>query len=231
MKLRKHLLASSAALAICAATTQAEASPFYFSVLGGPNWAEDERLITSNSTTADINFDTGFVIGGAFGVHLDKWLKGLKVEVEAAYRRNNLDGHFTTSDGTYTGTINGHISNFSLMANAWYEIDIGSKVRPYVGGGAGWAKANLHEGWVWSTGDSYTSYTIENSGFAYQLGIGVIYEIMRGVDVGVGYRYFDGPNLSAYSNNNNISAAASYGSDKIDNINHSVAVNLTIDID
>jgi OmpA-OmpF porin, OOP family len=223
MKLRKHLLASSAALAICAATAQADASPFYISVLGGPNWAEDERIVTTYSTTADFNFDTGFVVGGAFGAHLDSWLRGLKVEIEAAYRRNDLDGHFTTSDGTYTGTINGHISNFSLMANAWYEIDLGSKVRPYIGAGAGWAKSRLDQVWLWSTGASNFSSIVENSGFAYQLGIGLNYEIMRGVDVGIGYRYFNGPNIAAYSGD--------YGPDKIDNTNHAVAVNLTIDID
>lgn len=221
MRLRKLLLASSAVAAI-AAVGQAQASPFYVSVLGGFNWAEDERVYTTQSTLAHYDFDTGFVLGGAFGVHLDQWLKGLKVELEAAYRRNDITGHYTT-DGNDTGSINGNISTFSIMANAWYEIDTNWRnVRPYVGGGVGWARSHHNQFWLSSNSVSTFTTSGSNSGFAFQLGVGLIYEIMQGVDVGVGYRYFDGPNISVYN--------GCCGPDNIDNVNHSVAVNLSVDI-
>ena len=221
MKFRNLLLASSAVAAF-AAVGQAQATPFYFSVLGGANWTEDERVLTSQSTLAHFDFDTGFIIGGAFGLHMDQWLKGLSLEVEAAYRRNEITGHYTTSQNE-TGSVNGHVSTFSILANAWYEIDIGHKVRPYVGGGVGWARARNDQFWLSSAGSNVSfSTTGENSGFAFQLGVGVNYQVMPGVDVGVFYRYFDGPNILAYNFNN--------GPDKIDNVNHALGVNLSIDV-
>jgi len=220
VKFRNLLLASSAVAAI-AAVGQAQATPFYFSVLGGANWVEDERILTSNSTLGHFDFDTGFIIGGAFGIHMDQWLRGLSLELEAAYRRNEITGHYTTFSNV-TGTINGHVSTFSVMANAWYEIDVGSKVRPYLGGGVGWARVHNEQFWVSSNAVGTFTTTGDNAGFAFQLGVGFNYEVMAGVDLGLGYRYFDGPNIAAYNGNN--------GPDHIDNINHTVAVNLTVDI-
>jgi opacity protein-like surface antigen len=220
MKFRQFLLTSSAAVAMsAAAVTQAEAGPFYVSVLGGGNWMHDQSLSVSGST-GHYNIDTGFLIGGSFGVHLDGWLRGLRAEVEASYRRNDFDGFYTTFTGIGTGSITGHISNFAILANVWYDIDVGSKVVPYVGGGVGWDRAHFHSGFASSGGNPNGSFTAEDAGFAYQLGVGFNYEVMRGVDVGLGYRYFVGPHISASSSG-----------DKLDNDNHSVLVNLTVDID
>jgi opacity protein-like surface antigen len=71
---------------------------------------------------------------------------------------------------------------------------------------------------------TYTSTERENSGFAWQLGLGFNYEVGPGVDVGLGYRYFDGPEDSTRVRGNHGSANA-----VLDNENHSVMVNLTIE--
>ena len=36
--------------------------------------------------------------------------------------------------------LDGNLSTFAILANAWYEFAIGSKMRPYVGGGVGWGE-------------------------------------------------------------------------------------------
>ena len=46
-----------AAIAAVAAVSPAQAGPFYISVLGGVNWLEDERIFTTNSTTAGNRLD------------------------------------------------------------------------------------------------------------------------------------------------------------------------------
>ena len=221
----KSILAASTALALVAAAPVANADDLYVSVFGGLNMlADDSGPTDGNVGTWNSDADTGFVLGGAIGTSLSKWAQGLRVELEASYRRNDLGGDYRTdtSANPDTGTILGNMSTFAIMANAWYEFDIGSKVRPYVGGGVGWARMHGDMQALTSGGDSdtYTS-DVDYSGFAWQLGLGGRYEVANGVDVGLGYRYFNGPSFNDFF-------GGSYG--RLDNENHAVQVELNIAI-
>ena len=224
---KSYLLASVAAAAVFASSGQAQARDFYVSVLGGANWWPDQTRVTTafGSTTAfHFNADTGFVLGGAVGVHLDNWLHGLRAELEASYRRNKLNGNWTSTSGS-TGAITGHVSTFALMANVWYDIDCGSKFKPYVGGGAGWARSHFDAVRFTASGSSTSGRTaFDVNGFAWQLGAGVNYEVMPGVDLGLGYRFMVDPRLHL--------GGEGIGEQSItlDNHSHSVALSLTIDI-
>ncbi len=69
-----------------------------------------------------------------------------------------------------------------------------------------------------------TSYEESESGFAWTLGAGVNYEVSPGVDVGIGYRYFNGPGFDPlFIGKNNIAVP-------FDNENHAVSVNLTVNV-
>ena len=240
MKTKNWLLASSA-LALLATAGEAQARNLYISVFGGANFLSDSSGVVTTENwfggeSAETTFsfhsdaDTGFVLGGVVGTHLDKWVKGLSAEVEVSYRRNDVGGTWLAlSDGgegpsfTSYGTIDANESTFAIMANLWYEIDCGWKARPYVGGGAGWGRA--HADGVFRTTDNSTtlSFDIQNNGFAYQLGAGFNYDVQPGVAVGLGYRYFNGPNLA-------FDYFQGKQEFKLDNDSHSVLVNLTIDI-
>jgi opacity protein-like surface antigen len=232
MKLKRKLLATSA-FALLAGASQAHAGGLYLSVFGGANFLNDQSGRITDTTTASWSSDaeTGFVIGGALGTRLDNWAKGLRVEVEASYRRNDVGGRWTTDDGSTGGFIDANASTFALMANAWYDIDIGSKVRPYVGGGVGWSRSQLDAGFVETFTDTTPvtpnlvgTTTAENSGFAWHLGFGINYEVAQDVDLGIGYRYFRGTNLhDAFFDGKNVDT-------KFQNENHGVQVNLTIGI-
>lgn len=235
----KRLLLATTALAMFAGAGQAQAGDLYLSVFGGANFLADDGGVF-NGGTDGISFDadTGFLIGGAIGTNLDKWQKGLRVELEASYRRNDLGGSWFTGaeptpDGfTDFGIVDGNWSTFSIMANLWYEIDIGSKVRPYVGGGVGWGRvhAETQDVGTWCGGEggggpcqfSLTSTVADNSGFAWQLGLGFNYEVAPDVDVGLGYLYFRGPSFHDMFFD---------GKAGIDNENHAVTAKLTIGID
>ncbi len=231
MHLKKLWLATTA-LAVLASAQQAQADGLYVSVFGGASFVNDESKAGNTSGyygyTSRESYDgeTGFVIGGAVGTGLDNWVKGLRVELEASYRRNDIGGNWSEQTffvGT-TGTIDANLSTFSIMSNVAYDIDAGWKVKPYVMAGAGWARSSF-EGALVTTGGSQwgNSFDGENSGFAWQLGAGFNYEVAPGVDVGLGYRYFDGPDHSYFAGKNNISDAQHA------NTNHAVTVNLTID--
>jgi opacity protein-like surface antigen len=226
MKL-KSLLAATTAFALVAAAPSANAGDLYVSVFGGLNMVADSSGLTDNTSGAwSSDADTGFVLGGTVGTTLDRWAQGLRVEMEVSYRRNDLGGNYVevpdTSD-TETGVLDGNLSTFAIMANAWYEFDIGSKMRPYVGGGVGWARMNADLVALETTPSSGSDFTTsdEQSGFAWQLGLGGRYEVSPGVDVGIGYRYFNGPAFDGIWEGD---------VGKIENENHAVQVELKIDI-
>ncbi len=230
MKMKSLMLATTA-LALLAGSTSAQADGLYVSVFGGLNWVSDSSAVTvTNGTTFSwsTDADTGFVLGGAIGGHLDRWLTGLSVELEASYRRNDVGGTWTTDDNCEgrcsTGPIDANISTFALMANAWYEHDMGWKIRPYAGGGLGWGRAHLDGALVsWTT-----TFDTSNDGFAWQLGAGFNYEASPGVNVGLDYRYFVGPEFKAPFGDFGDGGENSFGT--LDNDNHAVMVHLNVDI-
>src|SRR5262249_40377578 len=139
---------------------------------------------TFGTTGYQLNSDTGYVIGGAVGMHFDQLLPGLRGEGEASYRRNKLNGTrcVTTFSTTQGGVIHAHDSTFALMANVWYDIHLSPRWATYIGGGAGWARREV-EGVFGTTftgigfGPLYGgSFDVHESGFAWQLGAGVNYQ-------------------------------------------------------
>ncbi len=233
MRMKQILLATSA-LAVLAGAQQAQAaSDMYVSVFGGANFQPDQsQSFYSGESSFALNPDTGFVLGATVGTRLTNWVKGLRAELEVGYRRNDVGGVWTTSTNATGGYVDANMSTFSIMANAWYDIDIGSKVRPYIGGGIGWARTKLEvqlvETFTFSGPNLTTrsSSQFEDSGFAWQLGLGINYEVAPDVDLGIGYRYFVGPSLSDGGE-----GFLLFGDGvRVDNENHAVQVNLTIGI-
>ena len=236
----KRILLASSALAALASVSQAHAGDFYVSVFGGANWMSGDKsgfqsgpasTFTFGTTGYRLDSETGFAIGGAVGVHLDQWLHGLRAELEASYRRNKLKGDWfvTTFSTIQGGVINGHDSKFALMANVWYDINVGQKWKPYIGGGAGWARRTV-DGAFEVTHTAFDSsfyghgFNVTESGFAWQLGAGVNYEIQDGVHLGLGYRYFRGPNIS-----NDVFVGKHDLPVNFQQDNHTVQLELTID--
>ena len=247
--LNKRALLATSALAVIAGVGQAQAgNDYYVSLFGGANWQIQNNHATQRSsfttgpyqvsvtTGYDLKSKTGFVIGGALGKHLDSWVKGLRVDVEASYRSNDVGGDWfanTSINPIFAGTQGGKIdateSTFSVLANVWYDVDVGQKWVPYIGGGAGWARTKVDGAFI----TTFTSsgpvlrghgFSHQESGFAWQLGAGLNYEIQDGIHLGLGYRYFRGPDLK-----NDIFVGKNHLPVNFDNENHSVTVNLTVD--
>lgn len=231
MKTRAILLASSAVAALSLAAPAEAAGTFYVNVFGGANWSEDHsfRAVTSTTTSADTltwstDSDTGFIVGGAVGMSLNQFMEGLRVEVEVAYRENSVDGIWTSNTTTPTFVSSGALdidhSTFSVLANVWYDFQLAG-VNPYLGGGIGWADTEIDGNYL-GTGLA-GPFSFSDDGFAWQLGAGVRFDVSPNMKLGVGYRYFDGPEVTVGSINALNSATA-----EVDNENHSVIVDLTI---
>jgi len=215
MRLKSMLLASCVGAVGLAAVGPAEASAgWYGSFFGGYDKSSAGGISTSRYDNAFPGGDasgfsdhysapqSGFLVGAAIGYDLsDAALAGLKVEAELAYRHENVDGHASLFSDTVSPLVapfgvggagftsssahNADLTNWSLMANLQYEFDLGSRLKPYIMGGAGWSREKFN---FKLAGPSYKPS--ESEGFAYQLGAGVNWHLSPHSSIGLGYRYF-----------------------------------------
>lgn len=131
-------------------------------------------------------FDPGYAINGQVGYAFDN---GFRIELEAAFSRYDVDSHRgltvggTNIDGLDVAVLTrgtpaagnptvgaviadgrGHVSNFGLFGNVFYDIKTGSDFKPFVGAGIGyqWADIRFNPSGV-DVADS------SDGGLAYQL--------------------------------------------------------------
>ncbi|NIQ01885.1 MAG: outer membrane beta-barrel protein [Nitrospinaceae bacterium] len=117
--------------------------------------------------------DPAFVIQGAVGTHLDP---SIRVEGEVAFHHN-------------TAEIPPFIDQFtfqviSFMGNGYLDLPTRSPVKPYLGAGVGFALSQLEDD-IFGATVSDTDVVL-----AFQLMIGMNFEIFPGITTTVGYRYF-----------------------------------------
>ncbi len=224
MKTKLTLLASTTlALLALSAPANAAGNGWYVNLSGGANWLSDEGFFNSTVATDTLTFspdsDAGWLISGAVGLSLNNMVQGLRVEAEVAYRQNQVNGVWTSSAVVQdSGLLDYDHSTLSVMANVWYDFDLGN-VRPYIGGGVGWAETELDGTFI---GGTIPAINHSDDGFAWQLGAGVNFDISPNVQLGVGYRYFEGPEV-------NIGAplAANGATGDVESQNHAAVVSLT----
>src|SRR5215207_1877693 len=155
------------------AVPEAMGMGWYVSVFGGASFAKDEDFYVFNSNyygnysyglsfDADLDLDTGFMVGAALGVGFNEWLRG-EVEVSGNFHDVSGEGYF---DNDYFNTygdvdLDGDENALFVLANLWVDLPIGGFFKPYIGGGVGAGRIDLE-----LTGD-YNSYTydiIDDSG-------------------------------------------------------------------
>jgi len=141
---------------------------------GGLNWALDQDF-TFGGATETAEYELGWLAGGAAGY---AWNNGFRTEFEATYRSNELDA----PSGRLT---DGSVDSIGLMFNILYDIDTGSAITPYLGGGVGAGYVDYDY-----TAGPIGSYQDDTWGVALQGIAGVSYAVTDNVDVFADYRYF-----------------------------------------
>jgi opacity protein-like surface antigen len=139
----------------------------------GAVWLEDTDI---EDDFSDVSFDTGFGITAAIG---NAYENGLRGEVEFGYRTSDMD-EFDSDFGS--GSINGDVSTFSLMLNAFYDFMPKETICPFIGAGIGYANVE---------GDIDELGSEDDDVFAYQVAAGVAFAINPQTKIDVQYRYFD----------------------------------------
>jgi opacity protein-like surface antigen len=151
-------------------------------------------LFTSGSVDLLMK-NPGYIIGGAVGVD---WGNHIRTELELSHARWTADKVFFSnnfSSGTAAHTADA--SATYLLGNAWLDLNEGSRITPYVGGGlgVGWANVNAY------TNSKLGGYHFNSSGLAFQLGAGFIFNVSDSLAIDVGYRFKDivGLNYAPYT--------------------------------
>ena len=120
------------------------------------------------------------VVGGALGFTQGDFL----FEGEIAHRSADIDQVTIPGLGSYD--VNGaELSATSFMANGWYHFPTQGNIGFYLGGGAGMSNVEA----------SITGYSYDSTEFAWQLGAGLAFRAEGGFSYGVGYRYFNVPEV------------------------------------
>lgn len=138
--------------------------------------------------SADVSFDSGFMINGSFGYH---YSKNIRFEGTIGYRTGGVDK--LSLDGASQGGP-GDMNILAFMANAYYDIDLGSPVRPYIGLGLGMGLVELNT----NASSGGASFSVDDSAatLLWNLMVGISYEVNDKIDVDFGYRYLGGIDAS-----------------------------------
>jgi OmpA-OmpF porin, OOP family len=199
---RKFLLAATVLAAPFALSTTAQAQPItglYVGAGAGANFLQQQqtKLTVVSPVTAPTNlygtssFETGFVALGSVGWGFGN---GVRLEAEGNYRHN--DGQ----SGLNVGAFNGREQKYGVMANALFDLDVGSPyVFPYIGVGVGYAWVERRLGNSGSFSGGISDQT--QGGFAYQAIAGLSFPIpwVVGLSLTAEYRYYALPGDRTYS--------------------------------
>jgi opacity protein-like surface antigen len=149
----------------------------YATVFGGGSLPSATASISEigvpGSIGFGIEFDTGYIVGGAIGTTVLPHLRG---EVEFSVVKSTITQFYIVPvpDGLDS-------TGYNLLGNVWYDIDTNTMFMPYIGGGIGW-------GYDVVTGEG-SDQEINTSGLLYQLGAGVRIPATETVAFDLGYRY------------------------------------------
>lgn len=158
---------------------------FYVGALGGPAWAPMKDY---HDEYYDIKYqsNTGYRVGGIFGYKFWPIASSSAITVyprlegEIAYQKNTYT-YKEMTDGIESEKGKDNYDVLIGMANAYLDLDIGSRFTPYVGGGVGF------------------SYHTMDTGFKYQGIVGVNYALCEKLDLSVDYRYLGGNHRTSHS--------------------------------
>jgi opacity protein-like surface antigen len=150
------------------------------------------RFLDSLTNTGDINGSGGRAsktrntLGGALaaGFYLNRLDSRLPLRAEIEYAgRGDVRTSWDRSSAISTGKFKALFNVQTLQANVYWDIDTGTAFKPFVGGGLG---ASFIYADYTLDGRSYDDST---TGFAWNAGAGVAYDINESVTVDLAYRF------------------------------------------
>jgi OOP family OmpA-OmpF porin len=166
-------------LIVIAQSVGAQTKPWYVAGGLGASFLNDIDA-TQAGATLTTEFDTGVLVSGAFG----RTFGNFRAEGEIDYGVNDVSTLSVPGVGGVTAS--GDVSTTAFMVNGLYDFETGSKWRPYLGAGFGFASVSINNlsavGFLLADDDDVV--------FAYQAKAGIGYEFSDAVVGTLGYRFF-----------------------------------------
>lgn len=165
---------------LSAAASAYSVEGLYVEGLLGAAWLTDSDISEAGGN-AEISYENGALFGIAMGYQLNMF----RVEAELSYMQNDIDD--TTANGVSYDSI-GDVSGTAAMFNAYYDFQTSSAITPYLTAGLGWAWVEVEDFNI--PGSNQGDFTEDDSVFAYQVGLGAVYEVVENLFFDLRYRYF-----------------------------------------
>lgn len=167
----------------------AEAGDWYVSLFGGAAFAPGDVADFVNygveyPDSYDFDDRAGYALGITVGTKVFDFMR-IEGELSGTITRGE---HYSTY---YATNFESDVSALYLLGNVWLDLNTGSGITPYIGGGLGAAYTYVNLLDMWSGDWGY-----HGVGFAYQLGAGVQVDVADNVKLDLGYRYKAASNLS-----------------------------------
>jgi outer membrane protein OmpA-like peptidoglycan-associated protein len=229
MTFRKALLAATM-LALPLAAQAQPVTGFYIGAGAGVNLLQESDVnlkgpavagLTGPQRNGSVEFNYGYVgvlsLGYGYG-------NGLRAEIEGSFRENEVDGASGFQALSRPLRTDGKVRSYGVMANAFYDFDLGagSFLYPYVGVGVGY---QIHEysGVRVRGGNGSISLDGDQGRFAYQAIVGASFPINANLSVTAEYRFFatQPPEFDIRN-----TATGARGTADSDNFNHSLLIGL-----
>lgn len=135
---------------------------------------------TVAGSSGNMKTKTGFVTGGAIGMHLGQ---GIRTDFEVAYRRNEVDSvDFGAFGLPAAGGSGGTLSSVAFLLNGYFDIPLDPRWTSSFGVGLGGANVSLN---VDGSGFDKSDFV-----FAYQMAGEVAYALTQSLSATAGYKYF-----------------------------------------
>lgn len=202
-------MAAMGLLAICLAAPAAIAGGKmnYFALRGGLTMPQSMDIKASGGSGSESSFKDGYNVSIAYGRRLVDWLSA---EIEIGYMHMDADEMKLINRGT---TINddGKDEHLYGMINLRVDWRNASSLTPYIGGGLGMTKATLENKFVWPGSGNQITRDSDDTAFAYQAFLGVLWEFADSWGLELRGRYF--------------------GSNDREHDNHSAGTATTLDVD
>lgn len=146
----------------------------FYATLGlGASWLSDQSTDFLDPASADYNYGGGFT--GDVGIGYD--FGALRAEITYAYNRYSTDS-LDSSVGTFDNS-GGNVNLNSGYASLYWDLPVGGRLVPYLGGGIGYTNYSFGSGSL--DGESYRGSNVGT--FGYQGKVGVAYTVSHQADV------------------------------------------------
>ena len=159
----------------------------YVSGAIGISWFNDSNLDYiydyEGEDAGNFGYGSGITLLGAFGCDYGDY----RIEGELGYQQNDVETFSYDGEDAEAEDMQGDISVTSLLANGYYDIDLGG-VELSLGAGVGVAQVNLDD--INDEGDDDGGLNVSETTLAYQLGAGLGIPVADNVMIDARYRYF-----------------------------------------